>query len=52
MPKGELIPIPLMCKVMFGEAMHVKPKESKETFLKRARYSLLDLAPEFDGGLK
>ncbi len=52
MPKGEMVPIPLMCTVKFGEAMHVKSRESKDAFLKRARTALLDLAPELDGGLK
>ncbi|MFW2541602.1 lysophospholipid acyltransferase family protein [Primorskyibacter sp. 2E107] len=46
MPKGEIIPIPLLCTVTFGAPMHVAPGEDKATFLKRAETALLALAPE------
>ncbi len=49
MPKGELLPIPLLCTVAFGEALHVSKDESKETFLERARDALLALAPPEEG---
>jgi len=52
MPKGELVPIPLMCTIKFGEALHVKKRESKDKFLERARNALLNLAPETQGDLK
>ena len=45
MPKGELLPIPLLCTVSFGEPLHVRDGEDKEAFLERARGSLLALAP-------
>ncbi len=45
MPKGELLPIPLLCTVSFGEPLHVRDGEDKEAFLERARASLLALAP-------
>jgi len=46
MPKGELLPIPLLCTVAFGESLHVKENESKEAFIERAQEALLALAPE------
>ncbi len=45
MPKGELLPIPLLCTVSFGEPLHVNDSEAKEAFLERAQGSLLALAP-------
>jgi len=45
MPKGELLPIPLLCTVSFGEPLHVNDGEDKDAFLERARGSLLALAP-------
>ncbi|MBI1415898.1 MAG: 1-acyl-sn-glycerol-3-phosphate acyltransferase [Limimaricola sp.] len=46
MPKGEIIPLPLICTVTFGTPLHVKPGESKEAFLARASEALRTLAPE------
>ena len=45
MPKGELLPIPLLCSVTFGTPLTLVPDESKESFLERARTSLLALSP-------
>ena len=45
MPKGELLPIPLLCSVTFGTPLTLGPDESKESFLERARTSLLALSP-------
>lgn len=45
MPKGEVIPLPLICTVTFGEPIHVKGRESKDAFLKRAAAALVSLAP-------
>ena len=45
MPKGEVIPLPLICTVTFGAPLHVKAGESKEDFLARAAKALLDLKP-------
>jgi 1-acyl-sn-glycerol-3-phosphate acyltransferase len=44
MPKGEIIPVPLICSVIFGEALRLLPDESKEDFLTRARQALLATA--------
>ena len=45
MPKGELVPVPLLCTVSFGRPVHVRAGESKEEFLERARSALLALRP-------
>ena len=46
LPKGESVPIPLVCTVTFGEATRLEPEESKDAFLARAAVALLALAPE------
>jgi len=46
MPKGEIIPLPLICTVTFGAPVHVQNGESKEDFLARAAKALSDLKPE------
>lgn len=43
MPKGALIPLPLLCTVSFGAPLQVQDGESKEGFLSRARNALLQL---------
>ncbi len=50
MPKGEIVPIPLICTVTFGEPMHMHPAEDKQAFLDRTRTALLDLSPKQPGG--
>ena len=45
MPKGEVIPLPLICTVTFGEPIHVREGESKDDFLKRASDALVALKP-------
>ncbi|HVE49824.1 MAG TPA: lysophospholipid acyltransferase family protein [Casimicrobiaceae bacterium] len=45
MPKGEFLPIPLLCTLTFGAPMLLEPAEDKDTFLERARSALLALAP-------
>jgi 1-acyl-sn-glycerol-3-phosphate acyltransferase len=49
MPKGEILPIPLLCSVTFGAPLALEAGETKGTFLERTQKSLLDLAPEADG---
>lgn len=46
MPKGEIIPVPIMCKVTIGPAMWLERDEDKDDFLTRTRDALLDLAPQ------
>jgi hypothetical protein len=45
MPKGELVPVPLICTVSFGRPLHLRKDEGKDEFLDRARTSLLALRP-------
>lgn len=46
MPKGEIIPLPLICTVTFGEPIRVLEGESKDDFLRRAEAALLAQKPE------
>lgn len=45
MPKGALVPVPLMCTVTFGAALRLENEEAKRDFLARAERALLGLAP-------
>ncbi|MFK7993006.1 MAG: lysophospholipid acyltransferase family protein [Granulosicoccus sp.] len=45
LPKGEVIPIPLVCTVTFGSAMYLENSEDKQAFIARAEKALLELAP-------
>lgn len=40
LPKGEYIPVPILGRITFGEAFGIKPDESKQEFLDRARVVL------------
>jgi len=46
MPKGEIIPVPLICTVTFGAPLHVAQDETKDAFLARASAALLALQPQ------
>lgn len=46
MPKGRILPLPLLCTLSFGQPLQIGAAESKEAFLNRARAALLDLAKE------
>jgi 1-acyl-sn-glycerol-3-phosphate acyltransferase len=46
MPKGKVIPLPLLCTLNFGAPLQVAPDETKEEFLARCKHALLALAPE------
>lgn len=46
MPKGEFVPIPLICTVTFGAALRVLETEAKQDFLARAEAALLALSPK------
>ncbi len=45
MPKGEFLPIPLLCTLSFGEPVRIAPGEEKDAFLGRLAGALLALAP-------
>jgi 1-acyl-sn-glycerol-3-phosphate acyltransferase len=44
LPKGEFLPVPLICSVTFGTPMRLEPAEHKEDFLERARLSVQECA--------
>jgi len=46
MPKGEVIPLPLICTVTFGKPVHLATDEPMPEFLSRAAKALADLRPE------
>lgn len=46
MPKGEIIPVPLICTLTFGAPLHLDPDETKDAFLARATQALLALKPQ------
>jgi 1-acyl-sn-glycerol-3-phosphate acyltransferase len=43
MPKGALLPIPLLCSVAFGKPLRLEAGERKPEFLDRLRQSLVEL---------
>ena len=44
LPKGEFLPLPLLCSVTFGEPLHLQAGEDRLVFLERARQALLALS--------
>jgi 1-acyl-sn-glycerol-3-phosphate acyltransferase len=49
LPKGAVLPIPLLCRVVFGAPVTLTEGEDRREFLDRARQALLALAPRKDG---
>ncbi|WIV98987.1 lysophospholipid acyltransferase family protein [Kinneretia aquatilis] len=45
MPKGEVVPVPILCTVTFGEPIQLKVDEDKRAFLERARAAVLACRP-------
>ena len=45
MPKGEVVPVPVLCSVSFGAPLHLAPGEEKRAFLARARDAVMALKP-------
>ena len=45
MPKGEVVPVPILCTVTFGEPMQLQAGEDKRAFLDRARAAVLAQRP-------
>lgn len=43
MPKGEVIPVPVLCSVTFGEPLTLGPDEDRSDFLHRARDAVVGL---------
>jgi 1-acyl-sn-glycerol-3-phosphate acyltransferase len=46
MPKGRVLPLPLLCTTSFGAPLYLTEDENKDQFLTRSRDALLALAPE------
>jgi len=45
MPKGEVVPVPILCTVTFGAPLQLGIEEDKAAFLERARDAVLALRP-------
>ena len=43
MPKGEVVPVPILCSVTFGAPVRVEPGEERRPFLDRARQAVIAL---------
>jgi 1-acyl-sn-glycerol-3-phosphate acyltransferase len=45
MPKGEVVPVPLLCTVTFGAPLQLQAGEDKRAFLQRSRAAVLAQRP-------
>jgi hypothetical protein len=45
MPKGEVVPVPILCTVTFGAPLQRVDGEDKREFLERARMAVVALRP-------
>jgi 1-acyl-sn-glycerol-3-phosphate acyltransferase len=45
LPKGQFLPVPLLCRVVFGAPIALGPGEDRHAFLERAHGALLSLNP-------
>ena len=43
MPKGEVVPVPILCSVTFGTPVQLQPEEERRHFLDRARDAVIAL---------
>ncbi|OGB31881.1 MAG: acyl-phosphate glycerol 3-phosphate acyltransferase [Burkholderiales bacterium RIFCSPLOWO2_12_FULL_61_40] len=43
LPKGEVVPVPVLCSVTFGAPIQLEDGEDRATFLKRAREAVMAL---------
>jgi 1-acyl-sn-glycerol-3-phosphate acyltransferase len=43
MPKGEVVPVPILCSVTFGAPIRLEPQEERREFLDRARRAVIAL---------
>ena len=46
MPKGEVVPVPILCTVTFGTPINLQPGEDKRDFLERARAAVMAARPQ------
>lgn len=49
LPKGDFLPVPLLCSASFGAPIRLEAGETRSDFLQRARDALAALAPENGG---
>jgi 1-acyl-sn-glycerol-3-phosphate acyltransferase len=47
MPKGEVVPVPILCTATFGAPLQLQPGEDKREFLERARAAVIELRPTY-----
>ena len=45
MPKGQIVPVPLLCTLWFGSPLKLAAGEDKTAFIERTRAALLALSP-------
>jgi 1-acyl-sn-glycerol-3-phosphate acyltransferase len=45
MPKGEVVPVPILCTASFGPPLQLAPGEDKRAFLDRARLAVIAQRP-------
>ncbi len=50
MPKGEVVPVPILCTVTFGAPVMLTEGEDRRAFLDRARQAVIDLQPGLQPG--
>jgi hypothetical protein len=43
LPKGQVVPIPIMARIIVGAPLEVVTNEDKDSFLKRAQLALAEL---------
>jgi 1-acyl-sn-glycerol-3-phosphate acyltransferase len=48
LPKGTFLPVPLLCRVIFGEPLQLQQDETRKSFLNRAQQALLALSPQMN----
>lgn len=46
LPKGEVLAVPVLCAVNFGEPLRLEEGETREAFLQRAREAVRSLGPK------
>jgi 1-acyl-sn-glycerol-3-phosphate acyltransferase len=46
LPKGKIVPVPLICTVTFGAPLHLALNETKDAFLARTAAALVELSPK------
>lgn len=49
LPKGTFLPVPLLCRVIFGTPLQLQAGETRKNFLHRSQQALLALSPAHNG---